>query len=84
MKNQFKNENAVLWWKYSIECIRKIIREKKGQKGQFKISDAKLKLYKEEFMKLYEKMINKSDLTEVEKLRYNKILYIFDKQQLKL
>jgi len=79
-----KNENAVLWWKYSIECVRKIIKEKKGFKGQFRITDAKLRLYQQEFMLLYAKVVNNKGLNEIEQLRYYKILNIFDIQQLKL
>ena len=83
-KTKCKNEVAVLWWKYGIECIRRTIKEKHGKKGQFRISDIRLRLYKQDFMLLYAKIINNKELTESERLRYNKILYIFEVQQLKL
>ncbi len=83
-KSPCKNEVAVLWWKYSIECVRRMIREKRGKKGQFRISDIRLKMCTQDFMLLYAKIVNNKELTEDERLRYNKILNVFDVQQLKL
>ncbi len=79
-----KNEVAVLWWKYAIECVRRILREKCGRKGQFRISDARLRIYTQDFMLLYAKIVNGKALSEEERLRYEKILHIFDTRQLKL
>ena len=84
LKDKFKNENAVLWWKYSIQCVKKILREKKGIKGQFRLSDSKLNEYKQEFLLLYARIIENCELTIAEKQKYNSILFIFDIRQLKL
>lgn len=64
--------------------MKRIRREKKGYEGLFRISDKKMLHYKKDFTELYTKIITDKDLYEEERLRYNKILYIFPLQQLKL
>jgi hypothetical protein len=77
-------KSAAIWWRYAITCIRRTIREKQGIKGQFRISDTKLRIYRDQFMILYAKVLNNKVLTDIERLRYEKILYVFSIQQLKL
>jgi hypothetical protein len=84
LKGEYKNENAVLWWKYAIECIVRVRREKKVKGEQFRISDKKLKCYKKDFTELYTMIITDKKLIEKERLKYNNILYAFPLQQLKL
>lgn len=84
LKDNYKNENAVLWWKFSIQCVKKIIKEKKGIKGQFRLSDSKLNEFKQEFLLLYAHIIENCELSNEEKQKYNSILFIFDIRQLKL
>lgn len=77
-------KSASLWWRYAITCVRRTLREKQGAKGQFRITDTKLRVYRDKFMILYAKVINNKVLTDLEKLWYEKILYVFSVPQLRL
>ena len=84
LKDKYKNENAVLWWKYAIECTIRVRREKKGKGQQFRISDQRLQQYNRDFSEFYTMIVLDKELQEKERLKYNNILYTFPLQQLKL
>lgn len=54
--NKFKNENAVIWWKYAISSVIKNCKEKKTRISQFDISFALEKYYQRIFTENFVKM----------------------------
>ena len=53
------NENAVLWWKYAINSVIRLQKEKKGFINAFKIPKTRMRDYEVNFMKLFQKYLDK-------------------------
>lgn len=79
-----KNENAVHWWKYAIQSVKKLYREKrKGYAKSFQLSTAMDKYYQRQFLETFVKIQMKAtDITEKERKQYEKIVLIYDIQRL--
>jgi hypothetical protein len=60
------NENAVLWWKYTIKSVIKSQREKKGSIVEFRIPKKQKREYEQKFIKLFQKYLTNEDYDQDE------------------
>ena len=56
----------MLWWKYAINSVIKLQREKKGFINAFKIPKTRMRDYEVNFMKLFQKYLDKQPYNENE------------------
>ena len=80
-----KNENAILWFKFSINMILKTIKYYKGNKNIFNIPKSVIDDYKEKFVSLFEQYYKKIEEnpeydfeSEEDKYLFRKILTCVD------
>ena len=60
------NENAVLWWKYAINSVIRLQKEKKGFINAFKIPKTRMRDYEINFMKLFQKYLDNKPYSKEE------------------
>ena len=75
-------ENRVRWWRYAINCVRRINREMRTRVNQFKLSEDIEKFYQERFMEIFVKEHMKADVSELEKKLYDKLVLIYDQKKI--